>query len=116
MPAKTPGTAPKATVPGESLKLSEEVTSVESPTITRFDDDVAVEPWRHRAETARRLAYFLCALLAFSFLCHFTGAAIVVIYGKPETAAIFKDVFTLWLPVIAALASSAVTYYFTKQK
>lgn len=105
MPTKTPGIRAKTLVPGDTSKSADEVTSFESGTITGFHDDVVVEPWRHRAETARRLAYFLCALLAVSFLCHFAAATVLISMGKTEGAAMLKDVFTLWLPVIAALAS-----------
>ena len=114
MPTTTPGTELKMSVPGETLKPTDEVTLVESGTITGFHDDVASEPWRHRADTSRRLAYILAGLLALSFFAHYGATVAFIAMGKLD-AAILKDIFSLWVPVISALTGAAVTYYFTRR-
>jgi hypothetical protein len=69
---------------------------------------------KHRhAETARKLAYWLVAILAGSFLFEWSALSLFNLDEPHRTA--LEHFFNAWLPVIAGLASSAATYYFTKE-
>ena len=70
---------------------------------------------RHRADTARFLAYALVGVLGASFLLHYTAMHIAAYYGNEGVAEKMSTLFGAWLPVISSLVSAAVTYYFTRE-
>ena len=78
-------------------------------------DDYFVEE-KHRADTARRLAYSLVFILGGSVVVHYITVLILEIKGRPEAVEGLARIFNTWLPVIASLVSAAVTYYFTREK
>ena len=78
-------------------------------------DEYFVEE-KHRADTARRLAYALVAILGGTILLHYVSVLSLEIKGRTEAVEELSRIFNVWLPVIASLVSSAVTYYFTKEK
>lgn len=71
---------------------------------------------RHRADTARHLAYGLAALLAVAVVLHYVLTTWMAYAGKTEAVASLEKTFTIVLPVLASLVSSAATYYFTREK
>lgn len=79
-------------------------------------EQVPFEAEKHRAETARRIAFFLVVALVGTWLIHYAACVFLLWRGHAEVAKGLSDDFKTWLPVISGLAGSAVTYYFTKEK
>jgi len=71
---------------------------------------------KHRADTARRLAYALVCILGGTVFIHYATVLILVFKGKGDAIENLSRIFNVWLPVIASLVSGAVTYYFTREK
>ena len=70
----------------------------------------------HEATTARHLAYVLIAMLFISIAAQYATLAVLVWLNRSEAVPNFEHLFNNWLPVIAGLASSAITYYLTKER
>jgi hypothetical protein len=70
---------------------------------------------KHRAHTARWLAYLFVALLAISIGIHYIATTILEIYGMSAAAERLGAIYNSWLPVVSSLVSAAATYYFTKE-
>ena len=70
----------------------------------------------HRETTARLLAVMLISILGGSALLHYVTLAVFVYAGKSDAADKLGTFFNAWLPAFTALAGSATTYYFTKEK
>jgi hypothetical protein len=73
-------------------------------------------PKEHEAKTARNLAYWLMALLGVSVLTQYGTLGLLVWLNRTEAIPNFEHLFNACFPVIAGLASSAVTYYLTKER
>ena len=71
---------------------------------------------KHRADTARYLAYGLVAMLALSIFFQYAATLTLVLLGKAEALASIDKLFNVLLPVLSSLVSAAATYYFTKDK
>ena len=71
---------------------------------------------RHREATARTLAYVLVVILGVTVAGHYVATLVLQLKGKGEAGESLARIFNAWLPVIASLVGSAVTYYFTKEK
>src|SRR6266478_3916337 len=65
---------------------------------------------KHRADTARRLAYALVCILGGTVLIHYVTVLILIFKGKGDAIDSLSRIFNVWLPVIASLVSGAVTY------
>ena len=78
-------------------------------------DELAFEEHKHRAQTARAMAFLLVWIMAISVAVHFLATAALAASGNTEAVESLATIFTMWLPVIAGMVSSAVTYYFTKE-
>jgi len=70
----------------------------------------------HEAKTARALTFGLLSLLGFSVAAQYAALGILVWKNRGDAIPNFEHLFNAWLPVIAGLSSSAVTYYLTKDK
>jgi len=70
---------------------------------------------KQEAETAKSLAFVLLGLLAASIVGQYVALSVLVWRGHYDAIPNFEHLFNAWLPVIAGLASSAVTYYLTKK-
>ncbi len=70
---------------------------------------------QHKAQTARTLAYWLVGILAGSVILQYVTLMILIGWGNVKEVEYLEHLFNAWLPVVAGLASSAATYYFTKQ-
>ncbi len=79
-------------------------------------EPVPFEPERHRAETARRIAFFLVAALVGTWLLHYGVSVALLWSGHADVAKGLSDDFKTWLPVISGLAGGAVTFSFAKEK
>jgi hypothetical protein len=71
---------------------------------------------KHKADTARRLAYSLVCILGGTVALHYLTVLVLVLKGKADAVGSLAQIFNVWLPVIASLVSAAVTYYFTREK
>lgn len=78
-------------------------------------DDLPFAEQKHRAETARKMAFFLVWTLAVSVGVHFVTTGIFAAYDKKEAVEALGKIFNMWLPVISGLAGGAATYYFAKE-
>lgn len=74
------------------------------------------QPEKHKAETARFIAYFLIFSLVGSWVLHYVTSAWLMCAGHCDIAINLTEDFRNWLPVISASAGGAVTYYFTREK
>lgn len=80
-------------------------------------NEIRVDPLKkERAETTRRLAFVLVGILALSIVVHYGAVAVLLLFNRMDGVEAMNTIFTTWLPVISGLASSAVTYYFTRDK
>ena len=70
---------------------------------------------RH-AETANKLAIWLLAILGGTVVIHYACLMTLILCKRDDAAKILEDLFHSWLPVLAGLAGSAVTYYFTRNE
>lgn len=71
---------------------------------------------KHRADTARRLAYLLVLILALSIGLHYVATIVLILFGKADATENLSKIFNVWLPVISSLVSAAATYYFTRER
>jgi hypothetical protein len=81
-----------------------------------YDKKVEFHEEQHRADTARRLAYWLVIILGGSILAHYITTLVLEIYGKRDAVESLSQIFNSWLPVISGLVGGATTYYFTREK
>lgn len=78
--------------------------------------ELAFHEAKHRAETARSLAFWLVIILGVSVGVHYVGTVALVLGGKEEATKNLNSIFNAWLPAISSLVSAAATYYFTREK
>jgi len=62
-----------------------------------------------------RITILLACLMALAMLLH-TGLTFWASYATQDAAKNIAAVFNIWVPVISGLVSSAVTWFFTRQK
>ena len=62
------------------------------------------------------LAFVLVGILGGSLLLHYAMVVVLVVLGRDAALQSLGQIFNVWLPVIASLVSSAVTYYFTRER
>src|SRR5215470_5793319 len=90
---------------------------IEGGTITNLGEEpLSFHEAKHRADTARRLAYWLVAVLGGSFAIHYAVTLTLEVNDKHEAAENLSKLFSSWLPVISSFVGSAITYYFTHEK
>lgn len=100
----------------QPASVESEEGAIEGGSVSGFQE----YPWepekKHRAQTARYLAYCLVALLALTILMQY-GMTIFLIYQNRENGiAILEKLFSTLLPVLSGLVSAAATYYFTRER
>ena len=104
-----------------SQELPEEAViegmEIEAGEINDLDSSSPVQfhELKHRAYTARNLAYWLVFLLGFSWFVHYGATLYFEWQGKDEAAENLSKTFSSWLPIISGLVGGAVTYYFTRE-
>ena len=99
---------------GVSLTLTQAPPS-ESAGATYQPPSIDEHLKKQTAETARNLAFALVAMLGVSIAVQYVVLSVLVWRGHNDAVPNFEHLFNAWLPVIAGLASSAVTYYLTKK-
>jgi hypothetical protein len=78
-------------------------------------DSWSLEKDKHKADTARILAYVLVGTFGGSFFLHFLAMYTAACNGFDKVAASMQASFGAWLPAISSLVSAAVTFYFTRE-
>jgi nitrate reductase NapE component len=98
--------------------VDDEEEMIEGGEITGVNDTgYKVDPLKkHRAATARVLAYGLVAILALSVMAHYGIIVWLLVDEKTDAIDKLNGIYTTWLPVISGLAASAVTYFFTREE
>lgn len=89
---------------------------VEGGSVSGFEEYKWEPERKHRAETARYLAYSLIALLAATIIGQYVLTVVLVSLNNAGGIAVLEKLFSTLLPVLSGLVSSAVTYYFTREK
>ncbi len=79
-------------------------------------EDLQIEERKHRAATARALAYCLVGILAGTVAIQYGLTMWLVLLGKDAGVSALDKLFNALLPVISGLVGGAVTFYFTKEK
>lgn len=101
-------------VPDGHASVDDNGDVIEGGTVEALDD-LPFHEEKHRAETARKMAFLLVWIMAISVCIHFVTTAIFSAYDNAAAAEGLAKIFNMWLPVISGLVSSAATYYFTKE-
>lgn len=78
--------------------------------------DLRFEERKHRAATARVLAYSLVGILAATITVQYGLTLWLVLCGKDAGVAALDKLFNALLPILSGLVGGAVTYYFTKER
>jgi hypothetical protein len=78
--------------------------------------DLQIEERRHRAATARVLAYSLLGLLGATIAVQYGFTLWLILSGKNSDVAALDKLFNALLPILSGLVGGAVTYYFTKER
>jgi hypothetical protein len=100
--------------PLRSSRLNEEEI-IDGGSIVGFTD-LEFHEAKHRAHTARWLAYLFVAMLALSVCVHYVATVVLELYGMSAGAERLAGIFNSWLPVISSLVGAAAAYYFAKEK
>jgi hypothetical protein len=99
------------------LQESEETPIEVSGVISGLEEPLVFHEAKHRAETARRLAYgVVIGLFGGSWFLFVVMKLLLELYGKREAAeGLSKDFFN-WLPVVSSLSGGVVAYYFARER
>jgi hypothetical protein len=100
--------------PIERSETTSELEAIDGGLVQPIEDLPFAEQ-KHRAETARKMAFLLVWIMAGSVGVHFVGTAAFSAYDKTAAVEALGKIFNMWLPVISGLASGAATYYFAKE-
>jgi hypothetical protein len=102
------------------MSIADAKDAVEEPPIEAGEvgelREISFHEARHRAETARSLAFWLVIILGVSVGLHYLLTAALAFGGKEESIKNLNSIFNAWLPAISSLVSAAATYYFTRDK
>lgn len=93
-----------------------EVTEIEGGSIKNSSAPIQFQEAKHKADTTRKLANWLIIILAGSIILQYACTMWLELSGRHDSVENLNRIFNSLLPVIAGLAGSAVTYYFTREK
>ena len=89
---------------------------IEGGTVSDFQEYKWEPEKKHRAETARYLAYGLVGILALTILIQYGMTVVLICLNRESGVATLEKLFSTLLPVLSGLVSAAATYYFTREK
>lgn len=89
---------------------------IEGGNISDFQEYKWEPEKKHRAETARYLAYGLVGILALTILIQYGMTVVLICQNRESGVATLEKLFSTLLPVLSGLVSGAATYYFTREK
>jgi len=103
--------------PGPSAELAPADAEGENPTEGRgFQPPSTIDPKVEReSKTARVLAITLIVMLGITFLANLVTLTVLTVYNRLDAAPQFERLFAVWVPLLAGLVGSAVTFYLTKE-
>jgi len=96
--------------------IIDDAPPIEGGLISQADEDLSFHKEKHRADTARKLAYWLVIVLGGSIAIHYVTIVALELNGHHNAVESLEKIFNSWLPVISGLVGGATTYYFTKDK
>ena len=89
---------------------------IEGGSVSGFQEYKWEPEKKHRAETARYLAYGLVGILALTILVQYGMTVVLICQNRESGVATLEKLFSTLLPVLSGLVSAAATYYFTREK
>lgn len=89
---------------------------IEGGSVSGFQEYEWEPEKKHRAETARYLAYGLVGILAFTILIQYGMTVLMIWQNRESGVATLEKLFSTLLPVLSGLVSAAATYYFTRER
>ena len=102
--------------PEDIAQAAAEVSIIEGGSVSDFQEIKWEPEKKHRAETARYLAYGLVGILAFTILIQYGMTVFLIFQNRESGVATLEKLFSTLLPVLSGLVSGAATYYFTREK
>ena len=93
----------------ESKVVKANSERIDAKPVFSAERDEKLDPVRGKITLA------LTLLLGMALILH-AGLTFWASYGSPDAPKNISAVFNIWVPVIAGLSSSAVTWFFTRQK
>lgn len=102
--------------PEQVIGENDEAQPIEGGLVTEADEDLSFHKEKHQADTARKLAYWLVAVLGGSIALHYVTVLTLELNGHHGAVESLEKIYNSWLPVISGLVGGAATYYFTKDK
>jgi hypothetical protein len=96
-------------------RASDSSEVIEGGTVERVAD-LPFEERRHRAKTARTLAYLLVGILAATIALQYGLTSWLIYCGRSDGVAALDKLFNAILPILSGLVGGAATYYFTKER
>ncbi|MBZ5610583.1 MAG: hypothetical protein LAP38_20155 [Acidobacteriia bacterium] len=97
---------------GAEPRLSSDI--VEGGTVAQLEDYPVAE--KHKADTARYLAYSLVAILGLSIVLQYSLTIVLVFTGRTDATPILDKTFNVLMPLLSGLVGGAATYYFTRER
>lgn len=95
---------------------NDESQPIEGGLVTKADENLSFHKEKHQADTARKLAYWLVAVLGASIAIHYGTVLVLELNGYHSAVESLEKIYNSWLPVVSGLVGGAATYYFTKSK
>jgi len=102
--------------PEEIAQAAADEGVIEGGSVSDFQEYKWEPEKKHRAETARYLAYGLVGILSFTILIQYGMTVLLICQNRESGVATLEKLFSTLLPVLSGLVSAAATYYFTREK
>ena len=102
--------------PEDIAQAAADESIIEGGSVSDFQEYKWEPEKKHRAETARYLAYGLVGILAFTILIQYGMTVFLIFQNRESGVATLEKLFSTLLPVLSGLVSGAATYYFTREK
>jgi nitrate reductase NapE component len=100
--------------PQDAGEQADEGEPIEGGRVDELKNVPSFKPAQHRAQSSRILAITLLCMLGVTIVGHYGVSMWLRVDGHDAVADHMGKIFEVWLPIISSLASSATTYYFTK--
>ena len=102
--------------PEDIAQAAADESIIEGGSVSDFQEIKWEPEKKHRAETARYLAYGLVGILALTILIQYGMTVLLICQNRESGVATLEKLFSTLLPVLSGLVSGAATYYFTREK
>ena len=68
------------------------------------------------SQTARHITMTLLVMLGITFVANLVTMIVLTVKNRLDAAPLFDRMFSIWMPLLSGLVSSAVGFYLTKDK